>query len=85
MMGQEGSLEALGAYGAPFFPLFWKNDLVAITRYDKKYLALDGARIVCLLGKFEVMDSLTIIRFWLEGGDHPTAYLGKFWIPHFLL
>lgn len=62
----------------PFFPLFWMNGHVAIMRYDKEYLTLNNERNVLLLRNFELIDSCTMIKLWLESEKHFAIYLGKF-------
>lgn len=65
------------ATGTPISPLSWTNELVAITGYDGKYLTLRETGITCLLGKFEVIYSCTMIELWLEGYDSLYEYMSK--------
>lgn len=75
---REKSFKVLGVDGTLVFPISWMNDHIEITGYDKEYLNLEEVRIVHLLGKFEVMDTCTIVKLWLKGGNNLVINLGKF-------
>lgn len=51
-----------------------------ILEYERKFLTLEDARIIRLLGKFEVMDTHIIISPWLKGDDFLANDLSRFWI-----
>lgn len=70
---------------APLFPLAWTDELEEIAEYNRKYLTLGEAKIIHLMGKFEVMESRTLISLWMKGNDNLTDYLSKFWITYLFI
>lgn len=75
--GRQGSHVVVEKDGDPLFPLSQTYNLVAITGYDYKYLTSRNAKMVCLLKKFDVMESSVVIEWWREGGDSLEEYMSK--------